>query len=160
MRARIFALTFAALLATPLAGPAAAADVGVSIGVNSPGVFGRIDIGGYPAPQTIYAQPRVIERAPQYASQPPLYLHVPPGHAKRWSRYCRQYDACGQPVYFVRDDWYQNVYTPRYREVHGRHDDRGRGNDRGRDERGEDDRGRDDRGDRHDNRGNDRGRGH
>ena len=114
------------LAAALLGAPAFAADVGVSIGVNSPGLFGRIDIGGYPPPQTVYARPVIVEQAPQYAQEPPLYLHVPPGHTKQWKRYCRQYDACGRQVYFVRDDWYQNVYAPRYREVHGRHDD-GRG---------------------------------
>lgn len=138
------------LAAAFVAAPVFAADVGVSINVNQPGLFGRLDIGGYPAPQTVYAQPIIIERGPQYVQAPPLYVHVPPGHQKRWSRYCREYDACGRPVYFVRDDWYQTVYAPRYREVHGRDfdgdRDRGRGDDR-------DD--RDDRG-----RGKDHGHGH
>lgn len=131
-----------ALLTVALvAGPAAAADVGVSINVAQPGLYGRLDIGGYPPPQTIYAQPVVIQPAPQYVQEPPLYLHVPPGHAKKWKRYCGRYDACGRPVYFVRDDWYQAVYAPRYREVHGRPDDRRDGgyrDDRERDDRGDD----------------------
>jgi hypothetical protein len=25
-----------------------------------------------------------------------------------------EYNACGRPVYFVRDDWYQREYVPRY----------------------------------------------
>ena len=152
-----------ALVLALCSGSVFAADVGVSIGVNEPGLFGRIDIGGYPPPQTIYAQPMVIERAPQYAQEPPLYLHVPPDQARRWRRYCRQYDACGRPVYFVRDDWYRDVYTPRYREMHGRHDDRGPRDDR---YRGPDGRGDDRRDERHDrgrgpgdDRGDGRGRG-
>lgn len=151
------------LLASP-----AHAQVGVSI--NVPGVYGQIDIGGYPPPQTIYAQPTVIERGPAYVDQP-LYLHVPPGQERQWRRYCRQYDACGRPVYFVRDTWYRDVYAPRYRQMHGDdrrgppgRDERGRGPDRGYDDRGHDDRGHDDRGP--DGRGygdrehDDRGRGH
>jgi hypothetical protein len=62
----------------------------------------------------IYAQPVVIQRAPEFVSAPPIYLHVPPGHEKHWSKHCAQYNACGRPVYFVRDDWYNNEYVPRY----------------------------------------------
>jgi hypothetical protein len=35
-----------------------------------------------------------------------VYLWVPPGHRKNWRKHCGQYQACGVPVYFVRDDWY------------------------------------------------------
>lgn len=141
-----------------------AADVGVSI--NVPGIYGRIDLGGVPQPQVIYNQPVVVDRGPAYADEP-VYLHVPPGRERNWRRYCRNYDACNRPVYFVRDDWYRDVYTPRYREVHARDDHRGPGFDgRHDDRRGpQDNRGRDDRergGERndrgHDDRGGDRGR--
>jgi hypothetical protein len=163
-------------LAAAGAPAAQAADVGVSVNVAAPGLFGQIDLGGYPQPQVVYSRPVVIERAPPDA--PPLYLHVRPGEERNWRRYCRQYDACGRPVYFVRDDWYRNVYTPHYREVHARDDHRGppdradyrgdhHGDDRGRgynDEHGNANRGdqggRGDHGDRgngaHDGRGNGR----
>jgi hypothetical protein len=36
---------------------------------------------------------------------------VTPGHEK----HCAQYNACGRPVYFVRDDWHYNEYVPRHR---------------------------------------------
>jgi len=151
-----FLLTFAVVVA---GAPAAlAADVGVSI--NLPGIFGRVDLGGIPQPQLIYNQPVVIDRGPGYAEQP-VYLHVPPGRERNWRRYCQTYDACNRPVYFVRDDWYRNVYTPRYREMHAHDDDRGPG-PRGDDHRGDQDRGRDDHdrgGDRgHDDHGDGRGR--
>ncbi len=151
------ALTGAVVPGSALASPAFA-QVGVS--VNVPGIYGQIDIGGYPPPQTIYAQPTVIERAPGYGEQPPLYLHVPTGQERQWKRYCRQYDACGRPVYFVRDTWYRNVYTPHYRQMHGGDDRRGPPPGRNdRDDRGHDDRRHDDRG--HDDHGpDDRGRGH
>lgn len=115
-----------------LGAQAMAADVGVSVTVGQPGFYGRIDIGGPPPPAAfIYAQPLVIQqlRGPAYA---PLYLRVPPGHEKHWDKHCRRYDACGRPVYFVRDDWYQRNYGER-RE--GRRDDwdddRGHGHGKG-----------------------------
>ncbi|MCC7700605.1 hypothetical protein IGS59_00010 [Janthinobacterium sp. GW460P] len=100
------------------AGTAAVAQVSVTVG--QPGFYGRIDIGDYPAPQLIYAQPVIVQR-PQYYSAAPIYLRVPPGHAKHWSKHCRKYNACNQEVYFVQDGWYNNQYVPRYRQQHGDH---------------------------------------
>ena len=70
-------------------------------GALSPGVYGRIDIGTAAPPPLIYAKPILVYPA-QVIVQQPLYLHVPPGHAKKWSKHCEKYNACGQPVYFVR----------------------------------------------------------
>lgn len=105
------------LLIAAAAAPVFAADVGVSVNVGQPGFYGRIDIGNAPPPQVIYAQPIIIQRIAQ--PPPPIYLRVPPGHAKKWRKHCQRYDACGRPVYFVRDDWYNNVYVPHYRKTHG-----------------------------------------
>jgi uncharacterized protein YcfJ len=100
-------------------GAALATDVGVSISAGQPGFYGRIDIGAVPQPpRLVYAQPIVIQPAPVAVAQPPVYLRVPPGHAKHWAKHCARYNACGQPVYFVQDTWYNNVYVPYYR---GRH---------------------------------------
>ncbi len=114
--------------------PAFGADVGVSI--NVPGIFGRVDIGGgdYGPPQVYNAQPVYVQRGP--GSPPPVYLYVPVDQQRHWRRYCGQYSACGEPVFFVQENWYRNVYTPRYREVQRRREggpgDRGRpGDDRG-----------------------------
>ncbi|MBU1692044.1 MAG: hypothetical protein KJ958_07605 [Gammaproteobacteria bacterium] len=137
-------LIAAALAATSasLAAPALAADVGVSISIGQPGFYGQIDIGGYPPPQVIYRQPMIIERVPM--NRPPIYLRVPPGHAKHWSKNCRKYNACGERVYFVQDNWYSREYVPRYQEQHrDRRDGR-------RDERGDDRRGKQ-KNDRHGN---------
>jgi hypothetical protein len=126
--------------------PAFAADVGVSISIGQPGFYGQIDIGNVPRPQVIYAQPVVIQRAPQFVAAEPIYLHVPPGHEKHWGKHGAQYNACGRPVYFVRDDWYNNEYVPRYRNGgddhggghgHGRDHDKGHGHGHG-DKHGED----------------------
>jgi len=93
--------------------------VGVSIGINQPGVYGRIDIGRYPQPMLVYPQPMIIAPSPVAVYQRPVYLYVPPGHQKNWSRYCGQYRACGQPVYFVREDWVRDRYAEESRHGHG-----------------------------------------
>jgi len=94
-----------------------AGDVAVSVSIGQPGFYGRIDIGGYPAPALVYAEP-VIVQVPRASVAPvrPLYLHVPPGHAKDWRKHCGKYGACGQPVYFVQENWYNDVYVRSYRE--------------------------------------------
>jgi hypothetical protein len=112
-----------------LAVSARAADVGVSVSVGQPGFYGRIDIGNAPQPELIYARPVVIRQAPAGSVYQPIYLHVPPGHEKKWSKHCSKYNACGQPVYFVRDRWYNDVYVPHYQSQHGK--DHGREKDKG-----------------------------
>ncbi|WP_301278395.1 hypothetical protein [Dechloromonas sp.] len=129
------------LLSVLLAGaaePSKAADVGVSVALGEPGFYGRIDVGDYPRPQLLYAQPRLIRRGP--SGRPPVYMHVPPGHARNWRRHCAAYDACDERVYFVRDWWYNEQYVPRYQERHRRGDgpDRRRDDPRGNDRRGND----------------------
>jgi hypothetical protein len=92
-----------------LAAAAGAADVGVSVEISQPGVYGRVDIGRFPQPQIIVPQPVLVTR-PVVVAQPvqPVYMWVPPGHRKDWNKHCRHYNACGVPVYFVRHDWYNN----------------------------------------------------
>lgn len=124
----------------------ALAQTNVSISVGQPGFYGRLDIGDfrdYGPPPVYVAQPVIIERYERVRAEP-VYLRVPPGHRKNWKKHCRKYGACGQPVLFVQDRWYSDVYAPRYREVHyrERYDDRGG------------------RGERHDDRGHGHGNGH
>lgn len=95
---------------------ALAADVRVSVQVGEPGFYGRIDIGNFPSPLLVYPEPVIIQPVPVGVVRQPIYLHVPPGHAKDWRKHCRKYNACGQTVYFVKEDWYNNVYVPRYRD--------------------------------------------
>lgn len=124
--------TLAAVLLTvaTIAGlPARAQDVGVSISIGQPGFYGRIDIGDYPRPRIIYRDPVIIDR--RVFIDEPYYVRVPPGHRKNWKRYCGRYDACGRPVYFVDNAWYQNVYVPQYRQRQGHRDDRGPHHDHG-----------------------------
>ncbi|MBK6323176.1 hypothetical protein [Candidatus Aalborgicola defluviihabitans] len=116
--------------------------VGMSIGINQPGVYGRIDIGGFPQPRLIYPQPMVIRQSPIAVYQQPIYLYVPPGHQKNWAQHCARYNACGQPVYFVQEQWVRERYEERrgyqrrgYRDNDRGHDrddhDRGRGHGKG-----------------------------
>ena len=150
----------AAALASSLIGvPAFAADVGVSISIGQPGFYGRIDLGNFSQPQLVYSQPVIIRQMQD--NGPPVYLRVPLNHRKHWSRYCRQYNACGERVYFVQDNWYNNEYVPQYQQQHReyrdneRHDDPRdmRGNDQLGDQR--EMRGDGHRGDQREMRGND-----
>src|SRR3982751_4032031 len=100
---------FVALLACA---PAMAADVSVSVSIGDPHFFGRIDIGDFPQPRLLFPAPIVIERVSVVRA--PLYLRVPPGHEKHWAKHCGEYNACGRPVYFVEDGWYNTVYAPAY----------------------------------------------
>jgi hypothetical protein len=108
--------------------PALATEVGVSVQVSQPGVYGRIDIGRFPQPQVVVAQPVIMVQPRYVAVAPePIYMWVPPGHQKNWRRHCGRYNACGVPVYFVQDGWYQqNV-----RGGHGEHSGNGNGKGHG-----------------------------
>jgi hypothetical protein len=107
---------------------ALATDVGVSISVGQPGFYGRIDIGNAPPPVLVYPQPVMIQ---QVRGAQPIYLHVPPGHAKDWRKHCGKYNACAQPVYFVKDDWYNTVYVPHYQSQKGKGNGKGNGKGQG-----------------------------
>ncbi|WP_332778521.1 hypothetical protein [Polaromonas sp.] len=96
-------------------------------GVLAPGVYGRIDIGTAPPPPVIYTQPVIVTPVPAVVQQAPVYLYVPPGHAKKWSKHCAKYNACGQPVYFVKVDDNRKHHKKKQKhddrdERHGRHD--------------------------------------
>ena len=129
--------------AAALPGWAADANVGVSVSVNQPGLYGRIDIGHVPQPPVlVYPQPVIIQQTPVAVHQAPIYLRVPPGHANNWGKHCGRYNACGQRVYFVREDWYQHQYLPAQRgqgherregpgQGHGGDGGQGKGHDKG-----------------------------
>lgn len=110
---------------------ALATDVGISISVGQPGFYGRLDIGDFPPPVLVSPQPVVVVPVPVGLVRQPMYLRVPPGHQKNWRNYCSRYEACGHPVYFVQDGWYQTVYVPQYQQRNnGRGKGKGRGNGR------------------------------
>jgi hypothetical protein len=118
------------VLALMACAPAMAADVAVSVTVGDPRFFGRLEIGSFPQPRLIFPKPVVVQVVPVGVVREPMYLRVPPGHEKHWSKHCAEYNACGHPVYFVEDRWYNDVYVPEYKARHGHgehgdHDDHG-----------------------------------
>jgi len=118
-----------------LAAAPAHAQVGVSVTVAQPGVYGRIDIGNAPPPPVVYAKPVIIAQPAVVVPAQPLYLYVPPGHQKNWAKHCQRYNACGQPVYFVKESWVQQRYEEdrRYRQGdddHGHGKGHGKGHDK------------------------------
>jgi hypothetical protein len=117
----------AAALTLPALPALAGTDVGVSVGISQPGFYGRIDVGSVSAPPVlIYPQPVLIAAPPAVVVQRPIYLRVPPGHARHWGKHCARYDACGRPVYFVQEDWYQKYYGPSSGKARGKgHDKHG-----------------------------------
>jgi len=114
-----------------------------------PGLPGRIDASRLPLPQVVLPNPVVIAPPPLPAPPrpgvvvapapmpQPVYMWVPPGHRQNWGKHCHRYKACGVPVYFVRDEWYDRHV---HRGAKHRDDDddrRGRGHGPGKhDERG------------------------
>ena len=147
------------------AAPAFAGDVGFTIRIGEPGFYGQLAIGDWDRPVLFNSRPVILARGYGWAS--PVYLRVPDVQRRNWGRYCSRYNACARPVYFVRDDWYRNVYEPRYRRNHDRNRYDGRRYDRRGDRRYDrhQDRRHDRRNDyrgnnRYDNRGEDRGGNH
>ena len=140
-----------AVAAASLASAApAGAQISADIGINQPGIYGRIRIGEVPPPALYRSEPIVVVRPRVVVEQPPVYLYVPVVQQQNWGQYCGRYGACGQPVYFVRDEWVRE----RYEQEHpgwnrGRHlgwdkkedrghndgdgDDQGKGHGRGHD---------------------------
>ena len=50
--------------------------------------------------------------------QRPIYLYVPEAHQRDWRHHCAAYGACGQPVYFVREQWVHDRYVQHYPHDH------------------------------------------
>lgn len=138
------------ILAVCLAtGAMAASAQNIDIQLGQTNYYGRVDLLNFGTPQLIYKEPMWVQRPANYRTLAPVYLRVPPGHAKKWSKHCARYDACGRPVYFVQDSWYSNTYVPRYQKAHG-----GKQRDERRDDRPDM---RHDRDDRHDDGHKDKG---
>ena len=68
---------FFAVIASLAYGPAFAGDVNATIGFNQPGFYGQINIGGFPRPQVIYAQPVWVQRPAKVVYVEPVYLRAP-----------------------------------------------------------------------------------
>jgi len=131
MRKWILSSTVAMVFAS--AGICRAGELGINVvlsGQVAPGVYGQVQIGNNSPPPLVSAQPLIIETVPGVAPPPPVYLHVPPEHARNWRQHCREYNACGRPVYFVRSAEYEPGFDHHDRG-HGRDHDWAEGHDRG-----------------------------
>lgn len=113
-------LKFLAMLAT-----ASMMSVAVQAAEADPvaGYFGRIDehavSGARPevlSPRAVKGQnlhtQRFTRQAVLAGFELPVYLHVRAGEEMRWAAHCAQYDACQQPVLFVSERWFRDVYLP------------------------------------------------
>ncbi len=129
-------LTLAAATLLPVH---AATNIGVSIGINAPGQYGRIDINNYPQAVLATQEPLIYRPSRVVVQQQPIYLYVPQAQQAHWGRHCGQYQACGRPVYFVREDWVRGQYEQERQHAHERraqdehgHKGKHRGNDKDR----------------------------
>ncbi len=122
MKAKILRNSFTAdVLCSSAALPALATNV--SISVHQLGVYGRITLGG-PVPQAGWAAPQPVVVLPLQVvvEREPIYLHVPTAHSANsanWPRHCARYNACSQPVIFVRDSWVRERHTAYDRDRDG-----------------------------------------
>lgn len=133
--------TIVALILAIGAVDTATAQTSVSIGINQPGVYGGINIGDVPPPALYRAEPVIIAPARVVVERQPVYLYVPPTHEQNWRQYCGRYNACGQPVYFVREEWVRERYEHEHPGWNrGRHRGWDKHDGRRDDERGDDDR--------------------
>lgn len=74
-------------------------------GALRPGIYGRIAIKGQAAPPpVIYPQPVIASDRLVPPGAEPVYLYVPPGQVRKWKQNCAKWNACEQPVLFVRVD--------------------------------------------------------
>jgi hypothetical protein len=77
-----------------------------------PGIYGRLDVSKFGHPPVIRREAVVANGVKHRTSSKPVYLHEAPGQESHWQAYCRTYDACSVPVYFVTESWFVNVYLP------------------------------------------------
>jgi hypothetical protein len=118
---RKYLLSLSALLMLQAAPQSFAGDLGINVilsGEVKPGIYGQVQLGNTPRPVVVYDQPRVIVVDKRYIHEEPIYLHVPPGHARHWSKHCREYHACEHRVYFVRSQEYERDYHHEHEHEH------------------------------------------
>jgi hypothetical protein len=79
---------------------------------TDPGIYGRLNVSKFGHPPVIRREAVVANGAKHRTSSKPVYMHVAPGQEWHSQAYCRTYDACSVPVYFVTESWFVNVYLP------------------------------------------------
>jgi hypothetical protein len=107
-----------ALIAIGSAAPLLA-EVSAPVTLGEPEFYGRLELDeGYYRPRVVHDRPVVLDR--RFQNMAPIYVRAPRDQYRDWRRHCAKYDACERPVYFVRDEWYTQIYAPRYRQLHAR----------------------------------------
>ena len=124
-------LAVALALAATFSPALATTSVGVSIGINQPGIYGVVNFGNLPPPLVVYPQPVIYAPPRVHVVQQPVYLYVPPGHQKNWGKHCGRYNACGQPVYFVQETWVRERYEREGNHGNGNGNGKSKGKDKG-----------------------------
>jgi hypothetical protein len=107
LRALIGSVAAGAVLAAAAATQAQAPGEYVNATVGGPlraGVYGQVLVRHGPPPPLISNRPVVAVKALGPVRGEPMYIYVPPGHVRKWVKYCKDYRACERPVYFVRMD--------------------------------------------------------
>ena len=94
-----------------VAASASAADIDVSISAGHPNYFGKIEIDQVAKPAVVFDNAVIVRGKRRVDGAEPIYMRLPEKQVRQWSKYCSRYDACGTPVYFVKDEWYRNVYV-------------------------------------------------
>lgn len=102
----------------------AGTSIDVTIGINAPGQYGRIDINNYPQVQLVSPQAIVYAPSPVAIHQRPIYLYVAQDHQANWGRHCGRYGACAQPVYFVQENWVRDEYRHQHDKNKGKKKDK------------------------------------
>jgi len=85
--------------------------------------FDKLRTNGKPFTVRIIQLGSSLHQAILRRDRPPIYLHVPRSHARHWRRHCHEYNACGERVFFVNDNWYHREYVPHYQKHHRDHRD-------------------------------------
>jgi hypothetical protein len=86
----------------------------IAASANSP--HGTVDVRRFPRLDLVSPHPVIVRFMSAQMLARALYLHVPQAHRAEWAGYCHFYQACGHPVYFVTEQWFEHVYRPMMEE--------------------------------------------
>ncbi|MDF3030144.1 MAG: hypothetical protein K0R03_702 [Moraxellaceae bacterium] len=73
---------------------------------------GAVDVRNFSRPELVSPHPIIVRFLSAQMLARALYLHVPQSHRTKWEGWCHHYQACGHPVYFVTEQWFERVYRP------------------------------------------------
>jgi hypothetical protein len=89
---------------------AGAVEVGVSVEMSQPGVYGRVDIGRFPRAVLLPPPQVVVVQRPRPVVYEDVYVWAPPGRQRRWHRHEKRYDDdCAERERFVHQASYRSA---------------------------------------------------